>query len=97
MILEVAILEIKEGLNASFEKDFAKAEAYIRSIEGYIHHELKKCLEQSNKYILLVKWETLEAHTIGFKESAVYQKWKELLHHYYEPFPVVEHFVDLET
>jgi len=97
MILEVAILEIKEGLNESFEKDFAKAEQYISSIDGYINHSLKQCLEQKNKYILLVNWETLEAHTIGFRKSEVYQNWKELLHHYYDPFPVVEHFLDLET
>lgn len=92
MILEVAILTVKPGQQANFEKDFAFAGQYISSINGYIGHTLQKCLEQDNKYVLLVNWEKLENHTIGFRQSEVYSKWRELLHHYYDPFPVVEHF-----
>jgi len=65
-------------------------------MKGYINHELQKCLEEDNKYILLVKWETLEDHVKGFRESEQYSEWKDLLHHFYEPFPIVEHFVNLE-
>lgn len=92
MILEVACLTVKKGLQQQFEADFAFAGQYISSINGYIEHTLQRCLEQENKYILLVKWEKLEDHTIGFRQSEVYVKWRELLHHYYDPFPVVEHF-----
>ena len=92
MILEVAMLEVKEGLESKFEKDFKKASNYISSIEGYLNHKLKRCLEQHNKYILLVEWNKLEDHTIGFRESEQYKHWKEILHNYYDPFPVVEHF-----
>lgn len=92
MILEIAMLEVKPGLENNFEKDFALASRYISAIEGYIDHSLNKCLEQENKYALLVRWQTLEAHTVGFRESAEYLEWKRLLHHYYDPFPVVEHF-----
>ena len=92
MILEVAILTIKEGLQEQFETDFAFAGQYISSITGYIEHTLQKCIEQKNRYILLVKWEKMEDHTIGFRQSEVYLKWRDLLHHYYEPLPAVEHF-----
>jgi len=92
MILEVAILDVIEGKEESFEKDFLEASKIISSIEGYISHELQKCIETKNRYILLVKWENLEDHTIGFRESNEYQAWKKLLHHYYEPFPTVEHY-----
>jgi heme-degrading monooxygenase HmoA len=92
MILEVAILYVKQGLQKQFETDFAFAGQYISSINGYIEHTLQNCLEQENKYILLVKWERLEDHTIGFRQSEAYGKWRDLLHHYYDPFPVVEHF-----
>jgi len=92
MILEAAYLIIKEGQNAPFEKDFALAGQYISSIKGYIKHSLQRCLEVENKYLLLVEWEVLEDHTVGFRKSEVYLKWKEVLHHYYDPFPVVEHF-----
>ena len=95
MILEAAYLIVKKGTERAFEEDFSKAAQYISSISGYIKHELHQCLEQENKYLLLVEWERLEDHTIGFRQSAVYQKWKALLHHYYEPFPVVEHFTKI--
>nr|WP_068891938.1 antibiotic biosynthesis monooxygenase [Pedobacter panaciterrae] len=92
MILEAAVLYIKQGQSDQFESDFIKASQYIRLIPGYIKHTLQKCIEQDYKYLLLVEWEKLEDHTIGFRQSEVYNNWKELLHHYYEPFPIVEHF-----
>ncbi|WP_443938019.1 antibiotic biosynthesis monooxygenase family protein [Pedobacter sp. MW01-1-1] len=97
MILEVAILTIKTGSSDAFESAFQEAQKIISSMEGYVSHELKKCLEQAEKYILLVNWETLEAHTEGFRKSAEYQNWKSLLHHFYEPFPIVEHYVAVEA
>ncbi len=92
MILEAAFLQIKPNMTEQFEIDFLAASEYISSIDGYIKHHLQKCLEDDHKYLLLVEWNTLEDHTIGFRQSEVYQKWKAMLHHYYEPFPVVEHF-----
>lgn len=92
MILEAAILHVKPELAGSFESDFKTASSYISSIDGYINHSLNKCVEQENKYLLLVNWETLEDHTVGFRESKEYLSWKEILHKYYDPFPVVEHF-----
>ena len=61
-------------------------------MKGYIRHSLSRCLETDIQYLLLVEWETLEDHTIGFRGSAEYAEWKALLHHYYDPFPVVEHY-----
>lgn len=92
MILEVAMLQVKPGLGEQFEKSFKVASDIISSMKGYVHHELQKCLEVDNKYILLVKWETLEDHTVGFRSSQPYQEWKALLHHFYDPFPTVEHY-----
>ncbi|KIA96799.1 antibiotic biosynthesis monooxygenase [Flavobacterium sp. KMS] len=92
MIQEAAVLFVKKDQEKDFENNFAKASQYISSIEGYLGHSLKKCMEQPNKYLLLVDWRNLEDHTIGFRESVAYLEWKKLLHHYYEPFPIVEHF-----
>ncbi|MET4081361.1 heme-degrading monooxygenase HmoA [Pedobacter sp. UYP30] len=94
MVLEVATLNIKTGLAPDFEKAFNQAQKIISKMEGYISHELKRCIEDTNKYLLLVRWKTLEAHTDGFRNSAEYQDWKKLLHHFYEPFPTVEHYVE---
>jgi heme-degrading monooxygenase HmoA len=92
MILEVAILDIKPDLANHFEPAFKIASAIIAAMPGYISHELQRCLETPNRYILLVRWQTLEDHTIGFRQSSNYQEWRSLLHHFYDPFPTVEHY-----
>jgi heme-degrading monooxygenase HmoA len=91
-ILEVAILNIKDGLNDEFEAAFRTAAKIIATMPGYISHELQHCLEVEHRYILLVRWQTLEDHTIGFRQSPEYQQWRSLLHHFYAPFPIVEHY-----
>ena len=96
MILEVAILNIKPEKQNDFEPTFQVASKIISSMKGYISHELRKCMENENQYILLVKWESLEDHTVGFRKSEEYQDWKALLHDFYEPFPVVEHYESVE-
>ena len=95
MILEVAILTIKSGSSSEFENAFRKASHIIASMPGCLSHELQKCVEIDDRYLLLVRWETLEAHTIGFRQSPDYQIWKQTLHHFYDPFPVVEHFYEI--
>jgi len=92
MILEVAVLDVKPNLAKDFEKSFEEAESIIVTRKGYISHQLSKCFERRNRYILLVNWNTLEDHTEGFRKSPEYQQWKKLLHCYYEPFPDVEHY-----
>ena len=92
MILEVAILNVESKLQENFEKDFKIASQYISSIKGYKGHSLRKCMENENQYILLVDWENIQNHEVDFRQSDAYLKWKELLHDYYEPFPIVEHY-----
>ena len=93
MILEVARLDVIPSREAEFEAAFSRAQRIIAGMPGYISHELQRCIEQPSRYLLLVKWRTLEDHTVGFRESSEYQEWKSLLHHFYDPFPVVEHYV----
>ena len=92
MILEVVILDVIPGREQEFETAFHEASRIIASMAGYSSHQLQRCLEKQNRYLLLVRWETLEAHTIGFRGSNEYQEWKKQLHHFYDPFPIVEHY-----
>jgi heme-degrading monooxygenase HmoA len=92
MILEVAILDVKSGQTEQFEIAFKAASVLIAAMPGYISHELQRCVETESRYILLVRWQTLADHTIGFRQSPQYQQWRNLLHHFYEPFPTVEHY-----
>ncbi len=92
MITEIALLNITKGNTASFENAFASAQKIISSAKGYIKHDLQKCMEDDHKYLLTVEWQTLEDHTEGFRKSEAYKEWKKLLHHFYNPFPIVEHY-----
>jgi heme-degrading monooxygenase HmoA len=92
MILEIAILNVRPGREDEFEAAFAQASGIIASMPGYVSHQLQRCIETSNRYALLVNWTSLEAHTVGFRGSPEYQRWKQLLHHFYDPFPTVEHY-----
>ena len=97
MILEVAMLNVIPGQESDFEAAFTRASTIIASMSGYHSHQLQRCLEAQNKYLLLVEWETLEYHTVGFRGSPEYDEWKALLHHFYDPFPTVEHFTTVFT
>jgi heme-degrading monooxygenase HmoA len=92
MILEIAQLQVRQGQTEHFEAAFAQAQSIIASMKGYRGHELQHCLENDHQYMLLVRWDRLEDHTVGFRRSAQYQEWRALLHHFYDPFPTVLHY-----
>lgn len=92
MILESAILDVKPGQAEAFEAAMGKARPLIAATPGFISIAVRRCIETPGRYLLLVEWETLEAHTVGFRQSARYQEWRALLHHFYAPFPTVEHY-----
>jgi heme-degrading monooxygenase HmoA len=92
MISELAILDVRPGHAAEFERVFDEAKALISAMPGFRHLELQRCVETGDRYLLLVGWDRLEDHTDGFRGSPQYQEWRELLHHFYDPFPTVEHY-----
>lgn len=92
MTLEIATLDVRPGSEAAFEAAFDEARPLIASIPGYLGLELQRCVEKASRYVLLVRWRRLEDHTEGFRGSPQYQTWKALLHHFYDPFPTVEHY-----
>lgn len=92
MILEVARLDVKPMEIAAFEEAFQRAAPLISITPGYLSHELHRCIETPNRYVLLVYWESLEDHEVGFRRSDRYGEWKALLHHFYAPLPLVEHY-----
>ena len=96
MILEAAPLQVKSGQSESFESAFRQAQAIIASMPGYRSHELQKCIERKDHYLLLVRWDSVAAHEEGFRKSVQYQEWKRLLHHFYDPFPTVLHYEKVE-
>jgi heme-degrading monooxygenase HmoA len=96
MVLEVAILNVRQGQGEGFEAAFLDAQRIISAAPGYRRHELQRCVETPDRYLLLVWWDSLESHTEGFRKSAGYQRWRQLLHHFYDPFPEVEHYARVD-
>jgi heme-degrading monooxygenase HmoA len=92
MTLEIAHLQVLPNETAAFEAAFRQASPLIASMPGYLSHELQRCLETPHHYMLLVRWQTLTDHTVGFRGSPEYQQWRALLHHFYNPFPTVLHY-----
>jgi heme-degrading monooxygenase HmoA len=92
MVLEHALLSVKPGQDDDFVAAFAQAKTIIAAVPGFVRLTLSKCLQRVSTYLLLVEWSRLEDHTVGFRESAEYEQWRQMLHHFYEPFPTVEHY-----
>ena len=95
MILEHAILPVRPGREAEFESAFAEAKPIIASMPGFVDLTLSRSIETPNEYLLLVHWESVAAHEVGFRGSPEYARWRALLHGFYDPFPVVEHFAEV--
>ncbi|MFC3962736.1 antibiotic biosynthesis monooxygenase family protein [Nocardia jiangsuensis] len=92
MITEHALLPVRPGREAEFEAAFARARPLIAGSPGFRGLTLSRSAETPTTYLLLVLWDSIEQHTVGFRGSPEYAEWKALLHHFYDPFPVVEHF-----
>lgn len=97
MILEHAVLDVRPGQADHFEMAFSQAKTIISAMPGFQRLTLSRCLERPDTYLLLVQWDILEDHTEGFRGSEPYQEWKRLLHHFYDPFPTVEHYAEVAT
>jgi heme-degrading monooxygenase HmoA len=92
MILEAAILQVKAAEETAFEVAMAKAAPVIAGAAGYLGHEVQRCVETPGRYLLLVQWETLEAHTVGFRGSPAFAEWRALIGPFFASPPVVEHY-----
>ena len=92
MILELAILQIKEGQSTAFEQSLEKAQAIISQAEGYLGHQFQQCIEEPHRYILLIRWESLEAHEEGFRKSELFKEWRGLIGSFFASPPVVQHY-----
>jgi heme-degrading monooxygenase HmoA len=92
MILEVAIMKIKPDLIKKFETVFPKAAAISASTPGYISHELQRCVETKGKYFYLIRWESIEAHMVNFRQSPRREEFRKLLGEFWAEPNSTEHF-----
>jgi len=92
VILEHAVLDVVAGRQDEYEAAFDEARHLIAGMPGFRSLRLERCLEVPTRYLLLVEWDSVEAHTVGFRGSPQYGRWRDLLHEFYDPFPTVEHY-----
>ena len=92
MIIEIAQLTIRPGSERQFEAAFLTAIKVLGGSKGYLTHELQRSVETPNRYALIVRWQTLEDHTVGFRQSPAFTEWRGHIGPFFESPPVVEHF-----
>jgi len=92
MTLEIAILNVRTGQEPAFESAMKAARPLIAASPGFQSLEIRRSTDTPNRYLLVVEWQKLEDHTVGFRQSDRYQRWRDLIHHFYDPFPSVEHY-----
>ena len=97
MITEHALLTVIPGREEEFLVAMEQAKAIIAASPGFVSLRVERGLERSSCFLLLVEWERLEDHTEGFRRSPAYENWRAALHHFYDPFPLVEHFAPAVT
>jgi heme-degrading monooxygenase HmoA len=91
MVLEIAHITVKAGMEAEFEAAAAKAPAVFQRAEGCRAMTLKRSIEYPSQYYLMIEWETLENHTVDFRDSADFQVWRNLGSHCFASSPEVQH------
>jgi heme-degrading monooxygenase HmoA len=97
MIMEIAQLTIRPGTEQQFETVFPAAIKVLGGSKGYLSHELRRSMETPNRYALIVHWQTLEDHTVGFRGSPAFTQWRGHIGPFLESPPVVEHFRRIGT
>jgi heme-degrading monooxygenase HmoA len=96
MILEIALIDILPCTHADFEAAVAEAvDTLLRPASGFVNFELRHGVERSDSYVLLIGWATLEDHTVGFRESEKFVKWRELIGPYFAGAPQVDHWSEV--
>ncbi|MGV8897972.1 MAG: antibiotic biosynthesis monooxygenase family protein [Burkholderiaceae bacterium] len=93
MILELADIHIKTGTHADFDIAIQRGiNEVIAKAKGFSGYKLNRGIESPERYVLMIFWETLENHTVDFRESAAFQDWRSIVGPYFASPPVVEHF-----
>jgi len=91
MITEIAQIDVKPGMESEFEAGVKEAAPLFRRAKGCHGMELQRSMEKSSRYRLFVSWETLENHTVDFRNSPDFQEWRKLVGHCFAAPPEVEH------
>lgn len=97
MILQTVVIDIKPGLASEFESAVRTASSVLTTKKGYIGHELHKCVENRDEYVLLIRWTGIKDHLIGFRGHPDYKLWVQALEPFYAKPPQGKHYIDIRV
>ena len=92
MVLEHALITVRPDSHAEFESAMVKAREVISTADGFRSLRLHRGLEAPDRYLLLVEWDTLEDHTVGFRESPAFPEWRSHIGPFFDTPPAVDHY-----
>ena len=92
MILEHALITVRPDSHAEFESAMVQAREVISRAAGFRSLRLHRGVEAPDRYLLLVEWDTLEDHTVGFRESPAFAEWRSHIGPFFDSPPVVDHY-----
>jgi heme-degrading monooxygenase HmoA len=91
VVVEHVLITVTPGREAEFEAEFPKARAVLDEAEGFLWGELHRFVERPSTFLVLLGWETLEAHTVTFRNSDLFPRWRAVVGPFFAEPPVVEH------
>ncbi|MDQ1295722.1 MAG: hypothetical protein QG608_3609 [Actinomycetota bacterium] len=94
MILERAQIDLVPGSEQEFESALDRARAVLEEARGFRSLRVARGIENPSRYLLLIEWETIEDHMVGFRESDLFVRWRQLIGPYFAAPPLVEHFAE---
>ncbi len=97
MIIERAAISVQPGREADFEAAFAQARLVVAAADGFRSLRIARGIEEPSTYLLLIEWDSVDAHMVGFRESERFTRWRELIGPFFAAPPAVEHFDPLDV
>jgi heme-degrading monooxygenase HmoA len=92
MILEIAEVHVTPGSESAFIAAVTAGQHLFMQTPGYLRHQLQQSIEEPTRFMLLIEWETIESHTVGFRESERFPQWREYISPHFAKAPLVQHF-----
>ena len=93
MILELADIRIQPGQQAAFDEAIQRGlTTVIAKAKGFQGYKVNRGIESPERYILQIFWETLENHTVDFRQGPLFPQWRAIVGPFFASPPTVEHF-----
>lgn len=96
MVLEIADFAVLPGTEDEFAAAVREGVRYVSDTPGFRAARLTRGVESRSRFVLLIEWDSVEAHTVGFRQSENYTRWRELIGPFFDGDPRVEHFDDID-